>query len=537
MSDNSDKLLLDAIDDSVKSLEGKNNYDAAEFLYAVTRKLNARNKGAYGIEGAASESYPVIYANKSRDYPENELPIFKDWFTYFAKDNIPRIYQRWALLSLAAALLEKNVYLQEGIDFIYPNIYVALVGDSGTGKTRTIKRVLEILKTMGYDKTTTATTTREKFVEDLENGFKPPKKAKKDFTMDEDIFGESDSGTHAGYILAEEWKDFFKSQGQGNEEWISLLEKAYDCPDTLDNRVKTGKGSSVKDPVLNMLGAVTPDGLNDFTRPKPFTDVPFSGRLFTIYGPSIPKKYREELFLDESEVGGGSPDDRNLKFQIVKQLNALREMKGKITWAPQVYALFEYVTCQTGNKHVDTQHTPYYNRRDLHLKKLCIILAAMSGKLVITKEILCHAESILLFAESFLPVAVGFPMYGYSDFSSKRIMQLLNRSHLVPVSELLDRVSAVIPDKEKFEKQKLTLISANRLQEVTLEIKNPLKSNPMQSGFYISKIMDYRLSSVIKTEKDAELYEYYFSITEIVEAWKHQIDIENDLGIVKGEEL
>lgn len=529
-----EKHLLDDIDNKIKSAIGETNAEADEFNYRMTERLDLSNKGKFGIEGTTTVPYPIVYANPSLCFDDNEPDIFKAWFTYFRNDKIPRIYQRWALISLVAALVEKNMYLKEGIDTIFPNIYVALVGDSGTGKTRTILRVLEILRTMGYEKVTTATTTREKFVEDLENGFKPPKKQKKDIKeiFEEDIFGDSSDGlAHAGYIVAEEWKDFFKSSGSGNDEWISLLEKAYDCPATLDNRVKTGKGSRVKDPVVNMLAAVTPDGLNDFTRPKPFTDVPFSGRVFTIYSPAIPKKYSKNMFLDDMELQGNVVDDNSLKFEIINQLNKIIDLKGQVKWAEGVKDLFDYVTSQTVNRHVDTQHTPYYNRRELHLKKLCIIFAAMSGKLEITKEVLCHAEEVLLFAESFLPCAVGFPMYGFADYSSKRIMQLLNRSHLVPTGSVLSKVSAVIPDQDRFEKQKQTLSQANRIKEISLQVKIPGKVNTFLKSYTISKLMDYRLFSVLKSTKDiSRPYEYFYSLSEIIKFWESQQDIENILG-------
>jgi len=531
-SQQDEKELAGLIDQRIKSDLGQENMEIAEFMYHVTKKLRTVSKGTYGIEGSGSEPYPVLYPNTLNNFPKNELELFKDWFTYFSRDKLPRIYQRWALISLCAALLERNVYMQEGSDTLFPNLYIALVGDSGTGKTRTIKRVLSILKDMGYDKTTSATTTREKFIEDLENGFRPPKKAKKVLDLDEDIFGDDNSGCHAGYIVAEEWKDFFKSNGNGNEEWISLLEKAFDCPDTLDNRVKTGKGTSVKEPVLNMLGAVTPDNLNDFTRPKPYTDVPISGRIITVYSPAIPKNFIDREFKDAHELDGSFIEDRELKFKIIKQLNALRDLQGRITWDTGVYTTFQYITSQSSNKHIDTQHSPYYNRRELHLKKLCMVLAAMSGNLVITMDTLYHAEEILLFAESFLPVAVGFPMYGFFDMSSKRIMQLLNRSHLVPTGSLLDRVAAVIPDKTKFETQKETLNAAKRLKEIQIDIKDPYKHSPVTVNFFMSQIMDYRLKSVLKVEgNDWCVYEYFLSLSEIVEMWnKQQIDVEELLA-------
>lgn len=529
-----DQFLADQIDNKIRSAVGQDNHDAAEFNYLMVEKLEVTNKGKFGIEGTATVPYPVVYPNLSCDFSDKETTLSKLWFTYFRNDKIPRIYQRWALISLVAALLERNIYLQEGVDKVYPNIYVALVGDSGTGKTRTIKRVLEIIKTLGYEKITTATTTREKFVEDLENGFKPPKKEKKDpkdiFT--DDIFSDMSEGvTHAGYIVAEEWKDFFKSSGTINDEWISLLEKGYDCPDTLDNRVKVGKGSRVKDPVINLLGAVTPDGLNDFTRPKPFTDVPFSGRLFAVYSPAIPKKYSDKLLHDINDLQGDVVDDRTTKMQIIKELNNIMELQGQVTWDSGIKDLFDYITSQTVNRHIDTQHTPYYNRRELHLKKLCIIFAAMTGKLIITKEVLLHAEEILLFSESFLPCAVGFPMYGFTDYSSKRIMQLLNRSHLVPSGSLLSKVSAVIPDQERFEKQKTTLAQSNRIKEISLEVKTPGKTNISVRSFMLSKLMDFRLHSVTKRDDDiSRPYEYFYSLTEILEHWKAQIDIESTLG-------
>jgi len=52
----------------------------------------------------------------------------------------PLIWRKWAAISTIAATVEQRLYVISGGERLTPNIYCALVGHPGTGKTRCVKR-------------------------------------------------------------------------------------------------------------------------------------------------------------------------------------------------------------------------------------------------------------------------------------------------------------------------------------------------------------------------------------------------------------
>lgn len=77
-----------------------------------------------------------------------ETRDFVDLFTYVCGEwTTPSVYYRWMALQLIAAVIEDRVSIE--FDFhaaTYPNIWVCLIGPSGTGKDHCIRMALHLLK-------------------------------------------------------------------------------------------------------------------------------------------------------------------------------------------------------------------------------------------------------------------------------------------------------------------------------------------------------------------------------------------------------
>jgi hypothetical protein len=52
----------------------------------------------------------------------------------------PIIFRKWAAISVISAAIEQKVHMISAGDLLYPNMYCALIGHPGVGKTRSIKR-------------------------------------------------------------------------------------------------------------------------------------------------------------------------------------------------------------------------------------------------------------------------------------------------------------------------------------------------------------------------------------------------------------
>src|SRR5438309_523994 len=62
------------------------------------------------------------------------------YLEYTKESESPDAYHVWTALSSIASVARRNVWLDQGIYLLYPNLYVALVGPPGrTGKSTAIR--------------------------------------------------------------------------------------------------------------------------------------------------------------------------------------------------------------------------------------------------------------------------------------------------------------------------------------------------------------------------------------------------------------
>src|SRR5205814_9631083 len=76
----------------------------------------------------------------------------------------PYVYRRWSLLSGVATLLGRQCWVQFGVDQIFPNMYVMLVGNPGTRKSTAIKGIVKVLAATGFTAFSADKTNKQKFV-------------------------------------------------------------------------------------------------------------------------------------------------------------------------------------------------------------------------------------------------------------------------------------------------------------------------------------------------------------------------------------
>jgi hypothetical protein len=82
---------------------------------------------------------PLSLSVTSWDFVDEFVDLYRGWI-------IPEVYLHWAALSVLAAAVEDRVCLRM-VDFspLYPNLWVFLVGDSGTGKDSAIGAAQQLL--------------------------------------------------------------------------------------------------------------------------------------------------------------------------------------------------------------------------------------------------------------------------------------------------------------------------------------------------------------------------------------------------------
>lgn len=317
----------------------------------------------------------------------------------FPSSECPLIYHRWGLISIVGAMLGRQCFLPLGIDNIYPNMYVCLIGSAGSRKSSAVKACRKTLEGTEYSSFARERTSKEKFLKDLADGFGKTKKESIDdlLAMDLHLLEDPDNrpsstGPSEVYISAGELEDFL---GQNDTSFISLLTNLWDNLDGYSHGKMTSEDIGISEPTINLMGGATSTTFNSVFPPEVIGQGMLS-RLLIVYGGGPRTKITFPPRLDETK-----------KAEIVDYLRTIKEtVKGELKITPEVEQIWDDIY-QTEYSLGDYRFDNYMNRRHVHYMKLCIIIAAMDLSTTIDKSHALKANSILAYTESLMPKALG----------------------------------------------------------------------------------------------------------------------------------
>lgn len=320
------------------------------------------------------------------------MSILQEYLRYVENTEPPTIFHRWSLLTSIGALLERNVYYGDGYFTYYPNLYVMLMGESGTRKSTAINLAKSVLKLSGYNNFSAEKTSKEKYLLDL---------SEQNEDLDDDItsatlFGgetgvREDTRTTSNFIVAGEFNDFI---GNGNIEFMSVLGNLWDWSGgNYSSKIKSGKSASIPNPSISLLGGNTATGFS-LAFPSSAIGQGFFSRLLLIQAASTGKRIRKPVF---PVIDFGS---------MLAELQ--RRGTGRLTETPIADKLLDAIYAEFVNL-TDTRFASYSTRRYAQLIKLviicCVIDPASTG--VITEEHILEANTYLSHAEQLMPLALG----------------------------------------------------------------------------------------------------------------------------------
>ena len=352
----------------------------------------------------------------------SKVDFFDLYFQYVEKTEPPTIYHRWAILSALSAYLGRQVWLPFGEDRIFPNHYVMLVGDPGTRKSTAIKKAAKLIRAAGYETFAAEKTTKEKLILDLagvdaeDKAYAPKGASGFDVLANLNLSGGSSVGQGAPaelFIAADEFNTFM---GAGNVDFQALLGVWWDWDDQekgYEHRLKNSKSVAVYQPTITILGGNTP---SQFAECFPLA--------------SIGQGFMSRLILIHSEPSGKKffpipPPPEGVKDKLVSFLQQIKlSCHGPLEYtADAESALQSIYMCWAPLE--DTRFQHYSTRRMTHLLKLCIIVAICRLSMRITLEDVVYANTILSFAETTMPKAIGELGKSRNAEAANKIMQAL----------------------------------------------------------------------------------------------------------------
>lgn len=328
-----------------------------------------------------------------------------DWLEYYMKytqrTEPPELYHLWSGLTTLSSALRRKCYCNWGAlrGFVYPNLFVSLVGPPGGRKGTAMKIAKSFVQTLniplGAD-SLGSTQALYKEIMDAEDSYVDPQGLTK---------------KHKSVsIWSEEFQVFLSDRDQ---MLISSLTDLFDCADNWKYKTLARKNEDLSNCWLTIIGAITPSLLQAKLSQDAVGGGLISRIIFVVgYGP----KQRKALqFLTEEEEEVAKKLDTDLQeianlsgpFILSKEF-----LKAYVRWYEQEY----------DDSGVSSEKFAGYNhRRPLHLNKICMLVSvAESNDMIITDKHFEKALAILQVTEQEMPNAFyGLGLSSQSDVYAK----------------------------------------------------------------------------------------------------------------------
>lgn len=296
----------------------------------------------------------------------------------------PRLFRKWAAITAVAGALERKVWVRPYPNKVtYPNIYVALVGPPGTGKTVVTSEVWTLWDaltngTVSGHHVAPSSVSKASLIDAL---------AKAERKIIRPMDNPSVISFNSLQIACDELGVLIPAY---ENDFMNVLTAIYDNNPYSETRRTRDLNIQIRAPQLNIIAGTTPSYLNAIM-PEGAWEQGFISRMFLIYSGDT---HQPELF---SEGVDNTAKHKRLEAGLTK----ISKLYGMMKFTPEAAAAIKsWVAnrCQPAPTHPRLNN--YNTRRILHMLKLCMISSAASSEdLTITLEHYVEAHDWLVEAE------------------------------------------------------------------------------------------------------------------------------------------
>ena len=396
-----------------------------------------------------------------------EHTFLRRYLQYVEDTESPRIFHVWAALAGVSACLGRRCYIPFGPGEIFANQYILLVGPPGVKKSSAIKVVTKLLKR----------GTAIRFAPDDMGGQRQGliKVMEGDKKLDEEeefLNGTLDAGVaafslekinsiqlkvdardaHCMLSAASEFNTFI---GQNSVDLINFLVKVWDGE---DYEYETKNGQMVlRNPLLSIIGGTTPTNIVKGLPPEAIGQG-FMSRVILVHSNKPYKKI---------------PWPKDLDPELEKELKAVyNELYYKFDGEIIPTAGAKALVSQLYDYNVDMQDTRfvyYQQRRQAHLLKCAMALAASELRNQIEESDIKLAHNILVYTEKFMPDALG--EFGLSPVTvaKQKMLEFIQNCRGPVSTTILWAVMNKDMRQVDFLNSLRELHNANKIVEVTLQ--------------------------------------------------------------------
>jgi len=328
-----------------------------------------------------------------------------DWLEYYMKytqrSEPPELYHLWSGLTALSSALRRKCYCNWGAlrGYVYPNLFVSLVGPPGGRKGTAMKIAKSIVQTlnvpMGADSLGSTQALYKEIMDSEDSYVDPQGLTKKHKSVS---------------IWSEEFQVFLSDRDQ---MLISSLTDLFDCSDSWKYKTLARKNEDLSNCWLTIIGAITPSLL----QAKLSQDAVGGGlisRIIFVVG-NGPKQRTALQFLTEEE--------EEIIHNLENDLQEIANLSGPFVLSQEFLTAYVrwYEQEYDDSGVISDKFLGYNHRRPLHLNKICMLVSvAESNDMIITDKHFEKALAILQVTEQEMPNAFyGLGLSSQSNIYAK----------------------------------------------------------------------------------------------------------------------
>ena len=354
--------------------------------------------------------------------------VFDDWITAYLKytedTEPPRSYHTWVAVSCIAGALQRRVFLRWGVETIYPNMYVVLAGPSGRTRRSTALGIgLDLFSELNIPITAQA-ITREALIRRMAD-------SSRNYNM-----------RQAGKLGWQAALTTFSSElavflGQRDVALLTLLIDWYDSLPSWKYETKHQGKDEIKNLCYNLLATTAPEWLSTML-PLEAIGGGLTARIIFVMEHNKEKLVPRQRFLKEHEA---------LRASLIKDLQRIALTTGEVEFGEEAekayidwYTMNDRMIAQGKPAIRDPRFSAYCERRQTHLRKLCIIFTASRGdSLKVALKDFDRARALLELTERNMPVVFGGLGRASTGHAAHAVLTYLARVKHAKRSEVLER--------------------------------------------------------------------------------------------------
>lgn len=329
-----------------------------------------------------------------------------EYLRYTQGQESPQEFHMWTGLSIIAAVLGRNVWLDRGYYKLFPNIYVMLVAEPGICKKSVATSIgvslLQALPDPPY--VFAQKVTPERLIQALSEQL--------------EVEGQHLRLDSSAFVYAPE-ASVFLGKRHGDDDLLALLTTFYDCPDRWSYETKTQGKLELHNVCLNMLAATTPEWLKAAVPPDA-AGGGFASRIVFVYAE------RPSKLVPFPEL---SSDDLVRKQRLIHDLQQIQAMRGTFSITNDARTVYSVWYEENAKREVDPALAPYLQRKPDTILKLAMVLAAAEADiLVIERRHILAALNVYKAVEDNLPDAVSSITTIPDSEIAERVLKVIARS-------------------------------------------------------------------------------------------------------------